>query len=151
MIELKDKSDVPGPPVRQAALRHLRNQLLLDPNLPFAGRIDAGNQVQERRLARTAWPHQPQELALGNFQREILEDIDALAAASKEFVNVLNTNDGSIGMRHEAGDLGRFAYFGSATGGFVLSAFSVEFFADLSSGTEESFRNETMAIMSGLR
>ena len=56
---------------------------VLHPNLALAGRIDAGDQVQERRLARAAGPHQPQELARGHFQREVLEDVDALAAAAE--------------------------------------------------------------------
>jgi hypothetical protein len=103
MIKLEDEADVLGAPVGQPALGHGRYPFFLHPDVAFAGRIDAGDQVQERRLARAAGTHQPQELAVGHFEREVLEHIDAFVAAAEVLVNVLDADDGGGGMGHESG------------------------------------------------
>ena len=90
MIELEDEADVLRPPMGQPPLGHRGNLLFLYPHMAFAGRIDPGDQVQERRLARSAGAHQPQKLPIGHFQRQVLQHVDPLAAAAEVFVNVFD-------------------------------------------------------------
>ena len=147
MIELEDEADVPGPPAGQLAFAHGGNQLVLHPDVALAGRIDPGDQVQERRLARAAGPHQAQELALGHFQREVLEDVDALAAAAEELVDVVDANDRAR-MRHEAGGCEvAFGRLAASQGELSSPARSSGDFPR----SRRIFQNETMAVMSGFR
>ena len=60
---------------------------------PFAGSIEAGDQVEERGLAGTAWSHHAKELARSDFQIEAVQHVDAFAAATKILVNARNANN----------------------------------------------------------
>ena len=67
-------------------------QLLADPDFAFAGPIESGDQVEQRRLARAARPHQAEELAFGNFQVQAVEHVDPLAAAAEVLVDAIDAD-----------------------------------------------------------
>ena len=69
VIELEDEADVPRPPAGELAFGHLRDAVVADPDFAFAGLVEAGDQVEQRRLARAAGAHQAEELAFGDFER----------------------------------------------------------------------------------
>ena len=62
----------------------------------LAGRrpVDARDQVQQRRLAGARRPHQRDELALGHFQAQPVEDDDLLAVALVDLPHVLHVDRG---------------------------------------------------------
>src|SRR5205807_8520691 len=93
MVELENEADVARPPARQLSFAHLGDELAADPDLAFARPGQAGDQVQQRRLARAAGSHESHELALGHFQAQAFENIDLLAAAPEVLVNIQDAHD----------------------------------------------------------
>ena len=87
MIELEDEPHVAGSPGGELGLAHVGDELIghLDP--PLAGGVEAGNQVQQGRFARTRWTHQRQKLSLGHIQVEILQHVHPLRTTGKVLVH----------------------------------------------------------------
>src|SRR5262249_33217889 len=56
---------------------------------------EPGDEVQQRRLAGAGRPHEREELALGHLQRQVLEDVDLLAAAAEVLVDPFDLDDGA--------------------------------------------------------
>ena len=96
MVELEDETDVPRPPAGQPPFRHGRNQLVAHPDFALAGRVESGNQVQERGLAGAARPHQAEKLTLRHVERHAVEHVQSLAAAAEELVDSLDANDQAV-------------------------------------------------------
>ena len=96
MIELEDEADVPRPPAGQLPFRHLGDQLVADHDFALAGRVEPGDQVQQRGLARAAGPHQAEKLALRHVQGDAVEHVEPLAAAAEELVNAVNANNHAV-------------------------------------------------------
>src|SRR5437773_7665839 len=94
MIELKNETNVARPPTSQSGFGHSRNATAADPHFAFAGLVEAGDQVEQRRLARTGRAHEAEEFAFGDLEVEIVEDVDLLAAAGEEFVDAANADNG---------------------------------------------------------
>ena len=59
--------------------------------------VDAGDQVQQRGLARARRPHQRHELALGHVQVDAVEHLDLQAVALIDLANVLHADGGGRG------------------------------------------------------
>ncbi len=93
VIELKDKADVPRPPLGEFPFRHLGDAVRPDPNFPFARPIKPGNQVQQRRFAAAAGAHQADEFARHDFQIQAAEDIHPFAAALEKLMHARHTDD----------------------------------------------------------
>src|SRR5262249_40424544 len=64
-----------------------------DFNRSLRRRVQPAHQIQERCLARTRGPHQCEEFALGHFQVDALEYVDAFRPAMKGLVNVSRSNE----------------------------------------------------------
>ena len=56
-------------------------------------RVEAANQVEQRRLAGARRSHQREEVALRDLQVDAFEHVDALAAAREVFVDVFDANE----------------------------------------------------------
>ena len=59
---------------------------------PEVGPVDAGDQVQERRLARARRPHERDELALGDLQAQPVEHGELLAVALVDLAHVAHVH-----------------------------------------------------------
>src|SRR5438874_241147 len=70
VVELKDEADVARAPRGQRAFREAADLGAADANRAARGTIDAGQQVEQRRLARSRRPHQPEEIAFGDGDRD---------------------------------------------------------------------------------
>ena len=64
VVELEDEADVAAAPAGELALRELRHVGAGHDHLARRGPVDAGDQVEQRRLARARRAHQGHELAL---------------------------------------------------------------------------------------
>src|SRR5436305_1686792 len=84
---------MPRPPSSKLRLRHSRDAVVANPDLPFGGAVQPGNQIQKRRFSRAARPHQAEKLAVGDFQVEPLQHINALTPAAKILMNARNADD----------------------------------------------------------
>ena len=82
VVELEDEADVPRAPRRERALGQPADVGVADANRAARRPIDAGQQVQQRRLARAGRPHQPEEVALGHRDGDVGEhrDLDRVPA-----------------------------------------------------------------------
>src|SRR5487761_2096617 len=81
VVELEDESDVHRAPQREIGVREARDVDAADADLPGRRLVDAGDEVQQRRLARSRGPHQRDELALEDVEIEIDQYRDHLVAA----------------------------------------------------------------------
>src|SRR5262249_25629493 len=86
--------DMPRPPAGQLAFAHGRDVLAAHPNVAGAGAVEAGNEVQQRRLAGTARPHQAEEFTGLHFKAQVVENVDLLASAGEELVYVMDADNG---------------------------------------------------------
>src|SRR5438876_9753150 len=93
MIELENETDMPGSPAGQLPFRHIGNLVFTNPDVALAGLVQAGDQIEEGRLAGAARSHEPEKLAVGHFQIEVLQDVDLLAAAREELMHAQNLHD----------------------------------------------------------
>ncbi len=93
MIKLKDEADAAGAPFRQLGFIEIANALAIDIDGSAGRRIEAGDEVEQRRLARAARSHQGEKLALGHFEGQLLEHVNLLAAAPKILAQILDLND----------------------------------------------------------
>src|SRR5207237_3550468 len=93
---MENEADVPGSPTGKLAFGHARDQLTADPDLPLARFVQPGNEVQEGGFARAAWTHQGEELAVGDLEIEVVQNIDLLAPPREEFVHAANANNGFV-------------------------------------------------------
>ena len=101
VVELEDESDVPAAPLGQLAFRQRCEVSSGHNHLARRRAVDAGDQVQQRGLARARRPHQRQELALRHFEAQAVEHRDLLAIAVIDLAYVLHTDGASLG-RHFA-------------------------------------------------
>jgi hypothetical protein len=76
VVELEDEPDVVGAPAGRLGVGHPADVLAADLDVARGGRIQAGDEVQQRRLARAGRSHQGEELALIHVQVEVLEHRD---------------------------------------------------------------------------
>ena len=88
VVELEDEADVPRPPAGELAFGHRRDFGVADAD--FAGRrlVEPGDQVEQRRLARAGRPHEREKFAGGDVERQVVQDLDRLAAAHERLVQV---------------------------------------------------------------
>src|SRR5438477_141541 len=93
VVELEDEADVARPPAREFCLAHIADQVIADPDFAGAGLIEAGDQVEQRRLARAGRPHQGEVLALGHVEAEVDQHVDLLAAAPEILVQATDPHD----------------------------------------------------------
>ncbi len=70
-----------------------RDAIAADPDLALAWPIEAGDQVEQRRLARTRRSHQAEELAFGHLQVQVVEHVDLLAAAREVLVHTTDADN----------------------------------------------------------
>ncbi len=70
VVELEDESDVVGPPAGDLAFGHPADFLVVDDHRAGRRPIEAGDQVEERRLAGTRGSHQGEELPFVDRQVE---------------------------------------------------------------------------------
>jgi len=96
MIELENEAHVPRPPAGQLAFGHRRDQLLAHPDLPLAWLVESGNQIQQRRLAGTTGAHQAQKFAFRDIQRQVVQDVQSLAAAFEVAMYAVNAYDPTL-------------------------------------------------------
>src|SRR6185436_18823911 len=62
----------------------------VDLDRPAGRRVEAADEIQQRRLAGARWSHQRQEIAPGDVQVHALQHVDALAATAEGFLNARN-------------------------------------------------------------
>ena len=96
VIELEDEADVAAAPVGQLALGQRRQIGARDRDLARGDAVDAGDQVQQRRLARAGRAHQRDELALGHVEVDAVEDLDLLRVALIDLAHVLHADGGVV-------------------------------------------------------
>ncbi len=78
IIELKDQSDMPRAPRGELPIRELIDPILSDPDLSAIGPIQAPDQVEQRRFARTGRAHQREEFSRLHFQIKPCENVNFL-------------------------------------------------------------------------
>ena len=86
-------------------LRHLASSpsesgvrsVLATTTRPDVGAVDAGDQVQQRGLARARRPHERDELARRHFEVDAVEHRDLLAVALVDLANVLHADGAGFG------------------------------------------------------
>src|SRR5436190_10456653 len=82
VVELENESDIPRAPGGERPLGQTADVGAADADAAARRAIDAGEQIEQRRLARSGRPHQPQEIAGGHGDRDALEHrhFDLIAA-----------------------------------------------------------------------
>ena len=94
--ELEDQADVPGAPVRQLVLAEIVEALAGDQHLAGARTVDAGDQVEQRRLARPRRSHEGDEVPRRNGQRYVLERVHLVDAAHVAPRDVVDLDEGGV-------------------------------------------------------
>src|SRR5205807_10183527 len=85
-------SDVARAPARQRRLAESGNFLLLDQD-PAAGRpVNAGDEIQERRLAGSRWTHQRQEIAAADIDRYAVQNRNVELVAAVDFLDIFDSD-----------------------------------------------------------
>src|SRR5262245_4628341 len=97
MVELEDEADAARSPLGELAFGHFRDVRIADPNIASAGAVQAGDQVEQRRLAGAGRTHDSEKLPLGDFEGQIVEHINLLAAAGEVFVHAAHLDNGPVG------------------------------------------------------
>ena len=90
---------------RQAAScasRHLIDALPADLDLAARRPVEAPEQVQQRRLARSGRPHQREEVAARDVEAESLQHVDPLAPSAELLVQLANPHQNAVGRRGTA-------------------------------------------------
>src|ERR1700722_13186059 len=77
-----------SPPARQCALPQPVEALAGDGDLAGGRGVEAADQVEEGGLARAARSHQRDEVAFGNVETQMLQNLHALLAAYIPLVDV---------------------------------------------------------------
>jgi hypothetical protein len=97
VVELEDEANVPSPPFGELAFPQIRNALAPDPNLASCWNVETRYKIQQRRLSRTARPHQRKELAFGHMQTQVLKDVKFFASSRERFADVPDVDDWGAG------------------------------------------------------
>ena len=92
IVELEDEADVARAPVGEFGFVELADILAGDDQLAGIGAVDAGDQVEQRALARPRRPHQREELALADVETDAAEDGDLLLSAPVGLDDVAQRN-----------------------------------------------------------
>ena len=79
---LEHEADVRAAQSREVAVLHARDVLAGDPDGARGGRVEAGEQVHERRLAGARRAHDGRELAGGQVERDAAEGVDGGVAVA---------------------------------------------------------------------
>jgi hypothetical protein len=88
VVELEDEADIGRAPARQLTLAQALDVLAGELDLAGAGRVDAAEQVQQRRLARAGRTHDGDEVAMRDRHAEMIEYGDRLAPLGEALGNV---------------------------------------------------------------
>src|SRR5690606_34067291 len=94
VVELEDEPDVLAPPLREGALAHRGDLCVADEDLPSGRSVDAGDQVQERRLPGARRAHEGDELPLLDLEGEAVEDGEDLRVARVLLDDALDLDEG---------------------------------------------------------
>ena len=97
VVELEDEADVRARQSASSASESLRDVLAVDQQLARIGLVDAGDEVEQRRLARSRGPHERDEVALGDGERDVEEHRHVLAAAPVALGEMRDLDDGARG------------------------------------------------------
>ena len=81
VVELEDEAHVGGAPVGELAFAQPRDVLAVHEQRAGVGLVDAGDEVEQRRLARARRTHQRDEVALGDVERDVAQHRHDLVAA----------------------------------------------------------------------
>src|SRR5580765_3404785 len=81
VVELEYEADRGGAPVGEVGLRQPGDVDAVDEDRARIGFVDAGEQVEKRRLARARRPHQAEEVAALHVERKIVQHRHDLSAA----------------------------------------------------------------------
>src|SRR5437870_3709900 len=92
VVELKDESDVAGPPAGQRRLAEAGDLLAVDDDPTARRPVDAGDQIKQRRLARAGRTHQSQKIAARNVQRDPVQNGDVKFVALVDLANIADLN-----------------------------------------------------------
>ena len=76
MIELEHKTNMLGAPFGQFGLAQLGHSGVLDDYFPPRRAVDPGNKIEQRGLAGTGRPHQPEKFPFGDFERDVSQNGD---------------------------------------------------------------------------
>ena len=93
VVELEDEPDVLRAPLRELAAAEGAHRHAVHFDGAAGRRVEAADQIEQRRLAGSRRSHQREEIALRNLQVHALEHVDALAAAGEMFVDVFDANE----------------------------------------------------------
>ena len=94
IIGLEDISDLVAAHPRLLALGQVEDRLPLEIDLPLGWYIQRADLVEERTLSRATGPHDGEELAPLNFQRNAFERPHLLAAHAVEFFDIVSSDNG---------------------------------------------------------
>src|SRR5256885_2515034 len=81
VVELEHEPDVRGAPAGELRFAQFRDVRAGDDHRPRIGAIDARDQVEQGRLPGPPRAHQPEELPLGDLERDVAQHGDDLAVA----------------------------------------------------------------------
>jgi hypothetical protein len=94
VVRLEDEADRARAPGRQLRGAHAADLLSRDAHRAARRLVQAGHEVEQRRLPGPRGSHQRGEAAFLEVDREIAVDLDGLRLATEGFVDVANLDEG---------------------------------------------------------
>ena len=92
LIGLEDKADLAPAHSGQLRFRQIVDGHAVEPDLAFAGRIEAGEQTQQRALPASARAHDGHKLPGRNVQRDSLQNLHAPRAVLDPLLRAFDLN-----------------------------------------------------------
>src|ERR1700738_5117823 len=68
----------------------IQHRLVVSHHASLVRDFEAGNDIEQSRFPTAARPHQANELALGDLERDVIERVDALAAGAKPLRDIFH-------------------------------------------------------------
>src|SRR5579872_4531627 len=93
---LKHVPDVLVSPARRLRIVEAENVLAQDKQFARRRPVDGGNHVQQRRLARTRWPHQSHKFSAANLNRNVIEGLHLKRVPLKDFADVAGLDNSCL-------------------------------------------------------
>ena len=93
VVELEDEADVLRAPLRELTAAQRAHWHAVHFDRASRRRIEAADQIEQRRFARPRRAHEREEIAFRDFEVDAFEHVDALAAAREVLVDVSDANE----------------------------------------------------------
>ena len=96
LVGLEDKADLAPAHRCQLSLRQVVDGYAIEPDLALAGRVEAGEQTQQRALAASTRTHNGHKLPRRNLQRDSLQNVYTPRAILDPLLRALDLNQSAL-------------------------------------------------------